>query len=90
MIINGVLVKYRQKRDIKHPFKRDYQEKWTEEVFIIRERFRRSNILIYKVKDWDGEEVKGTWYESKLQKINKDNDNLRKIESVLKKRKRGG
>ena len=73
---------------IKHPFERDYQEKWTEEVFIIREMFRRSNIPIYK--DWDGEEVKGTWYESELQKINKDNDNLWKIESVLKKRKRGG
>ena len=42
---------------IKHPFERDYQKKLTEEVFIIREWFRRSNILIYK--DWDGEEVKG-------------------------------
>ena len=49
-----------------------------------------SNIPIYKVKDLDGEEVKGTRYEPELQKINKDNDNLWKIESVLKKRKRGG
>ena len=46
---------------IKHPFEMDYQEKCTQEVFIIRERFRRSNIPIYKVKDWDGDEVKGTW-----------------------------
>ena len=75
---------------IKHPFERDYQEKWTKDFFIIRERFRQSHniIPIYKVKHWDGEEVKGTWYESELQIINKDNDNLWKIESVVKKRKR--
>ena len=75
---------------IKHPFQRDYQEKWTEEVFIIKERFRKDNITIYKVKDWNGEEVKGTWYQAELQKVNKENDNLWKIDKVLKKRKRGG
>ena len=40
------------------------------------ERFRRNNFPIYKVKDWVGQEVKGSWYELELQKINKDNDNL--------------
>ena len=75
---------------IRHPFSMGYQEKWTEEVFIIRERFRWNNNPIYKVKDWDGEKVKGTCDEPELQKINKDNDNLWRKESVFKKRKRGG
>ncbi len=64
---------------IKHPFQRDYQDKWSEEIFIIRARFRRDNIPVYKVKDWNGEEIKGTFYGAELQKVNKDNDNLWKI-----------
>ena len=67
---------------LKHPFQRDYQEKWTEEVFIVRDRFRRDGIPIYKVKDWNGEEVKGTWYQSELQRVDKSNDDLFKIEKV--------
>jgi hypothetical protein len=72
---------------LKHPFSRDYQEKWTEEVFIIRERFHKEGIALYKVKDWDGEEVKGTWYESELQQIDKNKDDMWRIEKVLKSRK---
>jgi hypothetical protein len=75
---------------LKHPFSRDYQEKWTEEVFVIRERFHKEGIALYKVKDWDGEEVKGTWYESELQHIDKNKDDLWKIEKVLKTRRRQG
>ena len=36
---------------LKHPFQRDYNEKWTEEVFVIRNRQRREGIPIYKLKD---------------------------------------
>jgi hypothetical protein len=75
---------------LKHPFSRDYQEKWTEEVFVIRERFHKEGIALYKVKDWDGEEVKGTWYEPELQKVDKNKDDMWKIEKILKTRRRLG
>ena len=73
---------------LKHPFQRDYNEKWTEEVFIIRSRQRREGIPIYKLKDWNGEEINGTFYQPELQKVNKSNDNLWRIERVLKKEKK--
>ena len=60
----------------RHPFERDYQEKWTEEVFVINSRQRREGIPVYKLKDWNGEEIKGTFYQSELQKVNKSNDSL--------------
>ena len=70
---------------LRHPFEQDYQEKWTEEVFVIKGRQRREGIPIYKLKDWNGEEIKGTFYQSELQKVNKSNDSLWRIEKVLKK-----
>ena len=73
----------------RHPFEWDYQEKWTEEVFVINSRQRCEGIPVYKLKDWNGEEIKGTFYQSELQKVNKSNDSLWKIEKVLKKRIRG-
>ena len=75
---------------LKHPFQRDYNEKWTEEVFVIRNRQQREGIPIYKLKDWNGEEINGTFYQPELQKVNKSNDNLWRIEKVLKKRNKGG
>ena len=74
----------------RHPFERDYQEKWTEEVFVINSRQRHEGIPVYKLKDWNGEEIKGTFYQLELQKVNKSNNSLWKIEKVLKKRIRGG
>ena len=44
---------------IKHLVESDYQEKWTEEIFIIRGRFLRNDNPVYNVKDWDGKEEKG-------------------------------
>ena len=43
---------------------------------------------VYKLKDYDGEELKGTFYEKELQKVVKCND-IYKVEKVLKKRGQG-
>jgi hypothetical protein len=43
---------------------------------------------VYKLKDLDGEELKGTFYEKELQKVFKE-DNVYEIEKILKKRGRG-
>ena len=75
---------------LKRAFQRDYQEKWTEEIFIVKERKYRSGIPVYKVTDYDKDPIEGTFYESELQKVNKDKDNLWRVDKVLKKRKRHG
>ena len=71
-------------------FQRDYQQKWTEEIFVIERRFMRQGIPVYKITDYDSDPIEGTFYESELQKVNKNRDDLWKIEKVLKRRKRGG
>ena len=74
--------------NLARPFKKGYLPKWTEEIFTISSRIPRRP-PVYKVKDYDGEEIEGTFYEEELQKIIKT-DQMYRIERVLKKRKRNG
>ena len=47
------------------PFKKGYLPGWTEEVFVVR-RVRPGKIPTYKVDEWDGSKIKGTFYEQDL------------------------
>ena len=49
----------------------------------------RQGIPVYKITDYDGDPIEGTFYESELQKVNKHRDDLWKKEKFLKRRKRG-
>ena len=75
---------------IKHPFRRSYQEQWTTELFKVNQRFQLQGIPMYKVKDFQDKPIEGTFYQSELQKVEKNEDELWKISKILKKRKRGG
>jgi len=60
---------------LRNVFTREYDQRWTGEVFTISKRFWRSGVPIYKIKDYHDEEIKGTFYQSELQKINiKENE----------------
>ena len=39
--------------------------------FKIGSRFRREGVLVYTILDWDGDRVKGKFYEPKLQPVNR-------------------
>jgi hypothetical protein len=75
---------------LKHAFQRDYQEKWTEEIFIVRHRMIREGIPLYKLKDYAKDPIQGTYYAPELQKVNKNLDEIWRIDKVIKKRKRAG
>jgi hypothetical protein len=75
--------------EIKHPFKRDYQQKWTEEYFKVSQRYLRDRIPVYKLRDLTDDLIDGTFYQSELQKVIKPDDILYRVEKVLKKRRRG-
>lgn len=74
---------------LKHPFQRDYQQKWTEEFFKVNERYKRGQIPVYKLKDLAGDPIKGTFYESELQKVIKSEDVSYRVEKILKRRRHG-
>lgn len=75
---------------LKYAFQRDFQQKWTEEVFIVNQRIIREGIPLYKLKDYANDPIEGTFYGPELQKVNKTMDEIWRIDKVIKKRKRGG
>ena len=75
---------------IRKPFDREYDEKWTDEVFQITDRTRKSNIPIYWLKDYDNDPILGSFYQSELQKISLDDETTYKVERIIKKRTRRG
>lgn len=74
---------------LKHPFQRDYQQKWTEEFLKANERYKRGQIPVYKLKDLAGDPIEGTFYESELQKVIKSEDVSYRVEKILKRRRHG-
>lgn len=84
----GCLVRISHIRQI---FDRSYHHRWTEEVFKVIQRFRKQNINLYKLSDINGDEtIKGDFYESELQRVDKDENSLWVIEKIIKRRKRRG
>ena len=67
-------------------FCKGYLPSWTEEIFKINQIFR-GNPPYYKIEDYNGEIIEGTFYAEELQKIKKGD--FFKIEKVLKRRRRG-
>ena len=72
----------------RHTFKRDYQQKWTEEIFQIHDRYLRQGIPVYKLVDYDLMPIEGTFYQSELQGLSKRE--VFKVDKILKRRKRKG
>ena len=70
------------------PFRKGCLSSWTTEPFTISDRIPR-NPPVYKLKDYGGEELEGTFYEQELQRVVKSDD-LYQVEKVLRKRKKGG
>ena len=52
-------------------FDKGYTPNWTEEVFVISE-IQPTDPITYKVKDLNGEEIKGTFYREELQKTDQN------------------
>lgn len=69
-------------------FDKGYLPNWTEELFTIYARYPRTP-PVYKIKDYDGSIIEGTFYEPELQKVEKLDDTYI-IEKVLRKEKRHG
>lgn len=71
-------------------FSREYDVKWTGEYFQIISRRYSQGIPMYKIKSYDNEEIKGSFYEKELQKTNFTDDSVFYIEKIVKRRKKRG
>lgn len=70
-------------------FRKGYKASWTDEVFFIKERLRRGVDPVYRLKDFGGEPLLGTFYEYELQKIIKTDQDFYSVDEILKTRGRG-
>ena len=71
------------------PFKKGYQPNWTEEVFQVASRMR-GRPPRYKIQEWDKSPIEGSFYESELERVTVRPDDLYRVESVVKRRRRQG
>ncbi|KAJ8043891.1 hypothetical protein HOLleu_11191 [Holothuria leucospilota] len=70
--------------NVRH-FRKGYLPRWTEEIFTVYKRIPRKPV-VYTLKDWDGEIVEGTFYETELQRVEKDDEDVFKMEKILRRR----
>ena len=68
---------------IKRKFEKGYLPNYSKEIFTVSKTVPR-NPTVYKLKDYDGEELKGTFYDKELQKVIK-HDDMYEFEKILKK-----
>ena len=71
----------------KRTFKKGYLPNWIEELFTVVKCIETSP-PVYLVKDDHGEILEGTFYAEELQNVIKTDD-VHKIETILKKKKKG-
>ena len=72
---------------IKRKFEKGYLPNFSKEIFTVSKTVPR-NPTVYKLKDYDGEELKGTFYDKELQKVIK-HDDMYEVEKILKKAGKG-
>ena len=71
-------------------FARGFDMRWSGELFHIDKRYRRNGLPVYKLKDFHGESLSGTFYTEELTKVDVDPNKIWKVEKVIKTRKRKG
>ena len=59
-------------------FEKGFTPNWTEEVFTVS-KIQRTNPVTYKITDYNGEEIQGTFYEQELQKTSQEVFRIAKI-----------
>lgn len=83
----GSLVRISHKTEL---FKRAYRQQWSSEIFKVHKRFLMQDIPQYQLIDFLNDPIKGTFYQSELQRVDNDDSSLWFIEKQLRKRKRAG
>ena len=69
----------------KRTFEKGYTPRWTEEVFVIY-TIQNTDPVTYRIKDWNGDVIDGSFYEQELQKTSQTD--IFRVEKVLKTDKR--
>lgn len=67
-------------------FEKGYLPGWTEEVFLVVKIDTVRPVVTYKLTEWDGSPIKGTFYKRDVQKVVVPDDALFRVDKVLKRK----
>lgn len=68
-------------------FKKSYLPGWTEEVFIVG-HVKPGPVPTFRITEWDGTPIEGTFYTQDLQKVQVSDDDLFRVEKVIRRKGR--
>ena len=71
------------------PFRKGYLPTWTEEIFTVVEK-KMTRPITYRLKDYGGDLLEGTFYDQELQKVPSEKDRTYRIEKIIRKRTKKG
>ena len=74
---------------VRSVFAKGYLPNWTEEIFTVSSINRKTSPIFYKLKDYNGEVLKGSFYRQEIEPIIRDTDEYI-VEKVLRTQKRDG
>ncbi len=70
----------------KGKFDRQYDQKWSSEIFTVYKRHLRSGIPVYSLTDWNDDVIDGSFYSKELQLVTSHADQLYTVEKILKRK----
>ena len=74
---------------VKSVFAKGYLPNWTEEIFTVAEVNNKHTPTMYKLKDYQGEVIEGSFYREEIEAITKDDD-VFLVEKVIRRQRRQG
>ena len=74
---------------VKSIFAKGYLPNWTEEIFTVDSINRKNKPITYKLKDYQGEVIEGSFYRQEIEPVLHEDD-LYVVEKILKTQTRGG
>ena len=78
----GDQVRLNEKR---RPFKKGYLPGWTEEIFVVADA-QAGPVATYKLNEYDGTPLKGTFYEQDVQKVTVPDDAQFRVEKIVQRK----
>ena len=75
---------------LKKVFDRGFNQQWTDEIFTVKTRSRRTDPHTYTLVDYHGEDIVGSFYPLELEKITPLEDPFYRIEKIVMTRKNKG
>lgn len=72
---------------VRQPFDREYDERWTMEYFVVDDRGMKEGLPYYTLKDTANDPVRGTFYQSELNRVRVSDQTEYRIEKIVRRRR---